>query len=234
MPGQETQQTTTQQAATGAAGTQQQAPSTQTQEQPGQQVNKDATSKATGTQQQQVTDTAKPGEPAKDPAKPAAQAWDAIKLPEGTKPDKFVEGFTKLAKEKGWSQQQAQDAADWFFKTTADSKKASDDAYQKLIADDLATLKADPEFGGINFDKSNAAATSFITQFDDKDGSAAKLLELVGAKTAAPIVKLLARARAAIAEDKSPFPKTVTTGETGRLAELKAMFPNSPEMWTPK
>lgn len=177
---------------------------------------------------------AKPNEPAKDPAKPANQAWDAIKLPEGMKPDKRVEGFTKLAKDKGWSQQMAQDAADWFFQTTGDEKKADDAAYQKLLSDDVAALKADPEFGGLNFDRTNAAATSLIAQFDDKDGSAAKLLELVGAKNAAPVVKLLARARAAIAEDKSPFPKNGTAGETGRMAELRAMFPNSPEMWTPK
>lgn len=183
---------------------------------------------------QQAPAAAPPTDPAKPPAPPAQQAWEGLKLPEGVKPDAFVEGFTKLAKEKGWSQQQAQDAADWFFKTTGEQKKADDAAFQKFVNDDVAALKADPDFGGLNFDRTNAAATSFLTQFDDKDGSAAKLLELVGAKTAAPVVKLLARARAAIADDKSPFPKTGTAGETGRMAELKAMFPNSPEMWTPK
>lgn len=211
-----------------------QEPQQQTQQPPAQQAQQQApaaTQQQTPPAQQQQQDPAKPSEPAKDPAKPAAQAWDALKLPDGMKPDALSDGFTKLAKEKGWSQQQAQDAADWFIKTTAEQKKADGDAYQKLVNDDVAALKADPEFGGLNFDRTNTAATSFLTQFDDKDGSAAKLLELVGAKTAAPVVKLLARARAVIAEDKSPFPKTGNAPANSRQAELEKLFPNSPGMW---
>lgn len=227
MPGQELQQQTQ---TPPAQQTQQQAPPAAQQQTPPAQ----ATQQQPPAQQTQQQDPAKPNDPAKDPAKPAVQAWDAIKLPDGRKPDALSDGFTRFAKEKGWSQQVAQDAADWFIKTTGEQKKTDDNAYQKLVNDDIAALKADPEFGGLNFDRTNAAATSLIAQFDDKDGSAAKLLELVGAKNAAPVVKLFARARAAIAEDKSPFPKTGLAGETGRMAELKAMFPNSPEMWTPK
>lgn len=244
----QTQQSGTQQAAGAAAATAaaaaaaagatqqtQQSTTSTSASQAGQQSQAQGGAQASQAQgQQQTTADAQSTVATKEQAKPAAQAWDGIKLPDGVQAKKsLVDSFTKTAKEIGMPQDQAQKLAEWWFKSSADETKAQqqadDQAFKKLVADDETALKADPEFGGINFDKTTKAADSFLAQFFGE--KAAKLLADAGLHRNPDLVKGLARARAVIAEDKAPFPKKDAPAAGGRREYFQKLFPNSPSMW---
>lgn len=77
---------------------------------------------------------------------------------------------------------------------------------QRLRDQDIATLKADKDFGGANYDATIKASQSSMTQFFGEDG--AKILKASGLDNHPSIVKGLARIRKAIAEDTTAPPTT--------------------------
>lgn len=230
-------------ATAGVAGTQQQqtasttATGTQTgaagQQQGTQQQG--ASASQAGTQQQtsqtqQATDQQQAA--SADKAKQGATTPIVIKLPDGSKSDpKFVEAFVASATKHGLSQVQAQAVAEFLDQSQASGLKTLEGAFQQQLGKFDETLRADPQFGGTNFDKTTKARDSALKQFGDDD--TAKFLEEMGANRHPGFSKMMARIRSLVSDD-TVGDKGAKAGaaEETRMGELKRMFPNSPGMWT--
>lgn len=167
-------------------------------------------------------------------AKAGAQAEIAIKLPDGTKADpKFVEAYVTTAKKHGLSQEQAQGVAEFMIETQKASNKAYEEALQRQVSKDTEALRADKEFGGVNFDKTVKARDSALAQFFGEE--TAKLVKELGLEANPGFAKGLARIRALVSEDtvgdKGAKPGAATTT---REAELRKMFPHSYDQMVPQ
>lgn len=193
----------------------------------------DASKPQAGTQQQAPTDK-QPPEPAKgadaDKAQPAAQVQLAIKLPDGVQADqKLLDGYIGAAKKLGLSQAQAQGISDYFIAAQTEQAKGWEGALKSAVAKDEATLRADKDWGGANYDATTRAAESALKQFFPE--SFAKTMQDLGMHRSPDFVRGLAYLRSLIAEDSVGDKRTAPGVDNSRSAELKRMFPNSPQMF---
>jgi hypothetical protein len=193
----------------------------------------DASKPQAGTQQQAPQDK-QPPEPAKgadvDKTKPAAVAQLAIKLPDGVQADqKLLDGYVGAATKLGLSQEQAQGISDFFLAAQTEQAKGWDGALKAAIAKDEATLRADKDWGGANYDATTKAAESAEKQFFSEGWQ--KFLRELGAHNHPEYRKGLAFLRSLIAEDSVGDKRTAPGVDNSRSAELKRMFPNSPQMF---
>lgn len=161
------------------------------QQQAGQQQG--ASSSQAGTQKEGTTD-GKSTDASKATAKADGQAEIAIKLPDGVKPDQAVlDSFKEMAKKGPLT---PQGVVDFWLNMSAKSYEAREK--QRLA--NVEAIKADPEFGGPKYDQTVADARSFVAEFGGEDAS--KEFVAAGVDTSPAIVKMLARARQLISEDK--------------------------------
>lgn len=98
------------------------------------------------------------------------EKYDDFKLPEGFTMDQgALEAFSPVAKELGMSQVNAQKLIDLY--SSIQSKQA--ESIQKLFAEEheksIATVKADPEMGGNNYEANLKIACNVIVKYGSKD-----------------------------------------------------------------
>lgn len=161
-------------------------------------------------------------EPVK-PAAPAAPVEIEVKLPDGSSYDPEAIGeFKKFAVAEGFTPKQAQALLDFDTKMgkqlATKVQKATHDRVEALRTKDIETLKADPKFGGAQYDLTVAASKSAMKQFFGEAGS--KILVATGLDNHPDIVRGLAIVRKAIAED-------TTTPPTNAEAPQAAVKPQS-------
>jgi hypothetical protein len=180
---------------------------------------------------QQPAQAAQPPETPKPPAAPAKPADLAIKLPEGRKGNqKFIDGYLARAKELGYTQEQAQGMADYFFTAETTEAKGWESALKAHSEKNDATLKADPEWGGAKYDATVKAADSSLKQFFSEGFT--KSMQDLGMHNDPDFRKGLALIRSLIAEDTvADKGKSAPVVDNSRAAQLKKMFPNSPQMF---
>jgi hypothetical protein len=183
-----------------------------------------------------------PVEPAKE-EKPKTPAVLELKLPPGATFDPaLLEGFKTLAKEKGFSSEQAQALVDWQAKQIAATQtpeakaaqaKAEEAAWVDFAAKqrtaDLDALKADKVFGGANTDKTVNDARSALKQFFGEEVS--KELTARAMDNNPHFIRGLATIRRLLSEDtttgrihtpapEAPAPRPLTLGQ-----QMAATFP---------
>lgn len=125
-----------------------------------------------------------------------------IKLPEGAKIDQAqIDSFKAKAKELGLDSKTASALVEYQYKAGVTQMEALKQQIDKSRAADLEALKGDPEFGGAKFDRTVADARSALQQFGGEKVS--KLFEEYGIDKHPDVAKMLARVRAAIAEDST-------------------------------
>lgn len=83
-------------------------------------------------------------------------------------------------------------------------QQAAQQRLDQMRTKDVETLKADKEYGGVNYDATLKAAQSATAQFFGEEGS--KVLKATGLDNHPAIVKGLARLRKAISEDSTKPP----------------------------
>lgn len=178
--------------------------------------------------------------PAAEAPKPAAAVAPVapvpleLKLPEGvTKDDPLIAGFTPLAQEFGLKGEQAQKLVDLY----AGAQKAqTEKTNAALIAETKAwqdATKADPEIGGEKFAASIALANKAVSAFGGQE--LFDILKASGLGSHPVVVKAFARAGKAIAEDTSAGTSNgAAPSATTAEARLRALYPNSPELFERK
>lgn len=133
----------------------------------------------------------------------AAKAEIEIKLPEGYEADATAIGdFKKLAKEVGLTSESAQKLFDFNAKLQQAQAKAQEVAADQQEKAWEAELKADPDFGGKNFEGSKVLLNKLLVKFDDKDKGARKAIGASGLGSQPAVVKFLHRIAKSMAEDK--------------------------------
>lgn len=109
------------------------------------------------------------GEEGKAPEKPEGEsegvpeAYEAFSMPEGFQLEgERLEKFHELAKSSNWSQEQAQEAIDYFTTNVEESLRDKHAATVEAWAEDL---KKDPEFGGQKYDTNLKTAAQAVNRF---------------------------------------------------------------------
>jgi hypothetical protein len=162
---------------------------------------------------------------------PDAPADIDLKLPEGFAADEALQGdFKGAAKAAGLDSAKAQALFDVYAKAqaTAEAKQAEDFAKQR--SDWVSAVKADPEIGGDNLQASVLAANRAVAKLGGPELH--QLLNATGLGDHPLLVRAFARAGALLAEDS--IAGTTGGGPQGdaETARLKALYPNSPEMFS--
>lgn len=189
-----------------------------------QQTQQGAASSQTGTQQQGTTD-AQSTDASKATVKTDGQADVEIKLPEGVQANQEVlASFKETAKALGLKGEQQQKLVDYWLGLSAQAQKAQQEKTDKQRLADIEAIKADAEFGGVKFDQTVADAKGFVAEFGGEDAS--KAFVAAGLDLNPGIVKMLARARKAISEDKLVKGKIVPAAEDAD-AVMRKTFPKS-------
>lgn len=150
-----------------------------------------------------------------------------MKFPDGFKIDApAVDKFLGVAKKAGLKSESAQAVADLYVEMQ-NSAAAAQDA---TIVQWAEEAKSDPEIGGANFDKSLVAAKKALDKLATPE--LRKFLSESGMGNHKEVIRMLARVGNGVSEDR-----LVDGGEKGRppetsrIEQLKAAFPNSPDMW---
>lgn len=100
----------------------------------------------------------------------APETYEAFTPPEGVTIDEAaLAKATPVFKELGLSQANAQKLVDLFAETQQQAVQSQVDGFTQLKKDWVAEIKADPEFGGANLDKTTGAAKTLIAKYGDKD-----------------------------------------------------------------
>jgi hypothetical protein len=95
-----------------------------------------------------------------------AEAELVVTLPEGVNVDaEMLEGFTGVAKEAGLNSESASKVATWYAGQQAAREKAELDAWAQKDKSWADELRADPEFGGGNWDASIRAIDTAMAKF---------------------------------------------------------------------
>jgi hypothetical protein len=140
-----------------------------------------------------------------------------LKLPEGIQADKaMLDGFTKLATEKGISPEAAQAVLDFYVaqqkaaeeQGQKDFEKQQAEARQQQISKWEAEFKANKEFGGANLEATTAAQTAAMKRFGSP--KLFELLDRTGLGSHPELQAFAARIGKALGED------TVGSGDGDR------------------
>lgn len=139
----------------------------------------------------------------KDPPKPIE-----IKVPEGVQANKaMLDGFSKLAAEKGINQEQAQSLFDFYVAQQKAAEEQGQKDFEKQIAEEHAArvskweaeFKANKEYGGANLEATTAAQTAAMKRFGSP--KLAELLNATGLGSHPELQAFAARIGKALAED---------------------------------
>lgn len=176
------------------------------------------------------------GEQKKDGGEAGAQESTDLKLkfPEGLD-EKVQKTFTELAKKHGFKSESAQEALDFAVKFVTDREAETEAAVksgrEKLLNEWVEAMRTDKEFGGADIKKNLDIANSAAMKFGGEE--LIKVLGRSGLNNHPDVVRAFYRIGKAISEDSIRG----TTGgehqkmELSRAEQIKALFPNSPEMW---
>lgn len=138
-----------------------------------------------------------------DAAKPAEvpEQYEEFTLPEGFQKDgPLLEAFTPLAKEAKLPQEMAQKFVDLGAKLVADTNAAQMKAWEGVVAEWTASLKADPEVGGAALKENTGYAVRALKQFADPETR--KYLDSSRLANHPGIFKMLVRMGKTVSEDK--------------------------------
>lgn len=131
-----------------------------------------------------------------------------VTAPEGVKVDESrLTKFTEWAKGKGLSAQQASDALAFY----VDQQKADNAELEQLNDTWGKELKADPKFGGANYDANKALAEKALVRFGGK--ALSDRLQALGIGNLPELVKAFAAVGAAIKEDTAAVDTAPKGGE---------------------
>lgn len=159
-----------------------------------------------------------------DQAKPteAPEQYEEFTLPEGFQKDgPLLEAFTPLAKEAKLPQEMAQKFVDLGAKLVADTNAAQMKAWEGVVAEWTATLKADPEVGGAALKENTGYAVRALKQFADPETR--KYLDSSRLANHPGIFKMLVRMGKTVSED------TLFEGGSSAQREqsaAKILYPN--------
>lgn len=166
-------------------------------------------------------------------AKAAVGADVAVKLPDGVQADDVLLGkFIPLAKELGLKSEGAQKLADLFIEAQKGWTERANAEGDKLRKGWVDELKSDKDFGGANFDANAQSARKAVMKYATKEERA--WLDETGLGDAPQLVRMMARIGKAIAEDSiagATAGNGAVTAAQSEGARLRAMYPNSPEMF---
>lgn len=130
----------------------------------------------------------------------APEKYEAFTLPAGVAATEAeMAPFQALAKELSLSQSQAQKLVDFEAARVQAQVKGQTDAWNKLMGDRLATLKADADIGGAKFDESVGHAKRFLGKYGTPELQ--KYLNESDAGSHVELVRALAKAGKAMGED---------------------------------
>lgn len=189
-------------------------------------------------QESMVTTEEKPVEaaPAAEEKKPEAKPEEAkpaipekyeLKLPEGSKlGGEQLAKIEALAKEKGWSQERAQEAVDERNAWQVEREQAQAQEIQRLNDKIwLEELKKDPDIGGTKFEESGHIAFKAAERFGGKEF--ADQLKQLKLNHHPQLFKFLVSVGRSMESDKIVMGATNTKG-AGTRPEQR-MYPDSPE-----
>jgi hypothetical protein len=135
----------------------------------------------------------------KEPVKAAPIVPTDIKLPDGVEVDQgLMTEFTELANKNGWTKEQAQSLVDLQAKALNASSEKGKQAFADLQNQWREKVKADPEIGGTNLVKTQAAIGKFLDTFGDEE--ARQVMDYTGAGNHPAIVRMLRKAGLVITE----------------------------------
>ena len=101
-----------------------------------------------------------------DDATEAPENYADFSVPEGTTLDaELLNAATPIFKDLGLTQEQAQKLVDFQAQQIEASGQKQADAFNQQLNDWLAESKADPEFGGDDFDKNVSVAAGAVTAY---------------------------------------------------------------------
>lgn len=161
------------------------------------------------------------------PAAPPADGEIKLTFPKDFTPDKkLIDAFLPLAKDLGLKSEGAQKLMDLY----VGAQNAQAQQHMETTTKWAEEARADPEIGGANFDANLAVAQRALGRLGTpglKD-----LLAKSGLGNHKDVIRLFANIGKLISEDRLPGAKPPESGgDLDRQAQLKAAFPNSPELW---
>lgn len=158
----------------------------------------------------------------KAPTIEAAPVYE-FKLPDGAQADaETMDGFKALATELKLPAEKAQAVVDLGMKLLEKQTAAIQQQWSEQRAGWVGDLKADPDFGGKNFDQTVEGANRVLRQYGDK-ALVAEIRDL-GLDSHPGLVRMLARVARATAEDKS-IDRDVMAGGSGQKSIAERMYP---------
>jgi len=138
-----------------------------------------------------------------DEAKPkeAPEQYEEFTLPEGFQKDgPLLEAFTPLAKEANLPQEMAQKFVDLGAKLVADTQAAQMKAWEGVVSEWTASLKADKEVGGAALKENTGYAVKALKQYADPETR--KYLDDSRLANHPGLFKMLVRVGKTVSEDK--------------------------------
>lgn len=146
--------------------------------------------------------------------------------------DAALKEFRELAKKSGFKAGQAQALVEFDIARQAAADKLANETFTKTREGWREAIKKDPELGGANHDKSMRSVQRAMAKFGNTE--AFKKFADGGAGDHPEFVRFVAAVGASLREDPGVVPngKTVTSTTGGEEAELRKLFPASPELFT--
>jgi len=136
-----------------------------------------------------------------DKPKEAPEQYEEFTLPEGFQKDgPLLEAFTPLAKEANLPQEMAQKFVDLGAKLVADTQAAQMKAWEGVVSEWTASLKADKEVGGAALKENTGYAVKALKQYADPETR--KYLDDSRLANHPGLFKLLVRVGKTVSEDK--------------------------------
>ena len=184
---------------------------------------------APAAEQKGAGDTSKGGEPAKTGQ--TAPEDITLKLPDGFQSGPEVEQFKGWAKEAGLKSEQAQRVFDLHLQSQRAQLQAIADQQAQQHKAWTEALPKDKEFGGAQYEQNRLIAQKAVTQFGSPE--LVKFLNESGLGNHPEVVRAFWKVGKALAEDRPSEAGNGASrgGGTDKEAALRAMYPNSPEMW---
>jgi hypothetical protein len=129
----------------------------------------------------------------------------------------FAEKTAAYSRERGFSQEQAQELANWGSKSVSDFMAESRTAYDRTVNEWAEQCKAHSEFGGKRYAESSERARRFVNRFGDD--AIKKALNETGYGNHPALFAMLARAGYAQADDKTVPGGQPPAGKPKSIAE---------------
>lgn len=167
------------------------------------------------------------GADGKPAAQPVAVDYDKLDLkkPEGYKgADSDLAFARNMAKNLGLSAEAAQKFVDEHAKVIAADDEAVTRETAQTRADNIATLKADAEFGGAKFNESITRADQWLAKYDP-NGELAAELKSFGLDTHPTLVRAFMRAARDMA-DGTTFVQAKPGDNASQAASLSEFYPS--------